>query len=228
VTTVATSTPPTPSDAVTLPSLLGVARHSMPRVFEATLVPTALLYSSVKILGSVWPGAIAALIWAVLIIFGRALRSQRVPGILVLAAIGLAIRTAVAMASESTFIYFLQPIITSMVVAAIYLGTLWTDQPMIARLARDFCPLTEEVAQHPGVRRHFRRLTVMWSGVNIVNGAISLWLLLALQSSTFIAMKTLTVAVVTWSAVAVTVLASLRVCRTEGLRQRSRMNPVRA
>jgi uncharacterized membrane protein len=207
-----------PSGTVTLPTLLGVAKHSFPRVVEATLVPTALLYSSVKFTGSVWPGAIAALVWAVLIIFGRALRAQRVPGILVLAAVGLAIRTAVAMASDSTFIYFLQPIVTSMVVAAIYLGTLRTDRPMIARLARDFCPLTEEVAEHPGVRRHFRHLTVMWSGVNVINAMVSLWLLLALQSSTFVAMKSLTVAAVTWSAVAITVMESLRVCRKEGLR----------
>jgi hypothetical protein len=203
---------------VTLPSLWGVARHSAPRVVEATLIPTGLLYAAVKITGSVWPGAIAALVWAVLLLAGRALRSRRIPGILVLAVIGLAIRTAVAMASGSTFLYFLQPVITTMVVAAVFLASLRTDRPMVARLAQDFCPLTSDITDRVGVKAHFRRLTVMWSAVNVVNGMLTLWLLLALQSSSFLAMKTVTVAGVTWTAVVVTVVASLRVCRTEGLR----------
>jgi uncharacterized membrane protein len=173
----------------------------------------------VKITGSVWPGAIAALAWALLLLVGRALRSRRIPGILVLAVIGLTIRTTVAMASGSTFLYFLQPVITTMVVAVVFLASLRTDRPMVARLAQDFCPLTKDITDRAGVKSHFRRLTVMWSGVNVLNGLITLWLLLALQSSSFLAMKTLTVAVVTYSAVAVTVAASLRVCRKEGLRR---------
>lgn len=204
---------------VILPSLWGVAKHSLPRIVEATLIPTGLLYAAVKITGSVWPGAIAALGWAVLLLVARALRSRRIPGILVLAVIGLAIRTIVAMASGSTFLYFLQPVITTMVVAVVFLVSLRTDRPMVARLAQDFCPLTKDITDRAGVKSHFRRLTVMWSGVNVVNGLITLWLLLALQASSFLALKTVVVAAVTWSAVALTVAASLRVCRKEGLRR---------
>ena len=65
----------------------------------------------------------------------------------------------------------MQPIAATMVLAVVFLGTLLTDRPIIARLAVDFCPLSPEVAVRPAVIQLFRELTVMWAAVHVVNAA---------------------------------------------------------
>ena len=205
--------------AVHLPSLRAVARHAVPNVVEATLIPSALLYTAIAVTGSVWPGAIAALMWGMFRVAARRVKGSRVPGILVLAVIGLLMRTTVAFISGSTFVYFLQPIVTTFVVSALFLVSLRHDRPMVARLAQDFCPLTPEITSRPRVKHLFRRLTLLWCGVNAVNGLVALWLLTHVDPQTYVASKTGAAALVTYSAVAVTIACAIRVTTREGLRR---------
>lgn len=204
---------------VHLPSLRAVARHAVPNVVEATLIPSALLYTAIAVTGSVWPGAIAALVWGVFRVAARRVKGSRVPGVLVLAVIGLLMRTTVAIVSGSTFLYFLQPIVTTFVVSALFLLSLRHDRPMVARLAQDFCPLTPEITGRARVKHLFRRLTLLWCGVNALNGLVALWLLTHVDSQTYVATKTGAAALVTYSAVAVTIACAIRVTAREGLRR---------
>jgi len=68
----------------------------------------------------------------------------------VLAVPGLSIRTAVAFASGSTFVYFLQPVLDNTVVASLFLLSLATARPVVARLAADFFPMTDDIAKPRG------------------------------------------------------------------------------
>ena len=86
-------------------------------------------------------------------------------GLLVLTAIILTGKTVVAFVSQSTFFYFLQPIITDGVVAATFLLSLATARPMVARLAGDFYPMDAELSLRPRMRRLFWHLTAMWAFV---------------------------------------------------------------
>lgn len=208
--------------AVHLPSVRAVARHALPNVLEATMIPSALLYTAIALTGSVWPGAIAAFLWGVARVAARGAKGRRIPGILVLAVIGLTMRTVVAIVSGSTFLYFLQPIVTTFIVAAVHLVSLRYERPMVARLAADFCPLTAEITSRVRVKQLFRRLTLLWCGVNALNGMVALWLLTHLSSQSFVAAKTGAAAVVTYSAVAVTIAAAIRVTAREGLRRAPR------
>ena len=126
----------------------------------------------------------------------------------------------VVVASGSAFIYFLQPIAATTVVGLTFFFSSFTNNPMVDRLAKDFCPLTSDIVARRRVRQLFRRLTIMWAAVNILNAGITCWLLLTQSVAVFVAVKPIAAMVVTWSAVAITVLWSLRVARQEGLRTR--------
>src|SRR6266404_2250687 len=104
----AESAPPADSNTHHLPSLRAIARHALPNLVEATLVPTALFYLGWFTLGR-WAAFAAALVWAYAMLARRMTRRQRVPGLLLLALLGLTVRTVAALATGSTFVYFVQP-----------------------------------------------------------------------------------------------------------------------
>jgi hypothetical protein len=64
--------------------------------------------------------------------------------------------------------------------AALFLGSVAIGRPVIARLARDFCPLAPDVAQRPAVVRLFGGLTLLWAGVHIVTAAMTFGMLTTL------------------------------------------------
>ena len=139
-------------------------------------------------------GAGAAMITALVWTFGNLLRrvvqGHRIPGVLILATIGLIVRTIVALLSGSTFIYFMQPIATTVVLAMVFLGSVLIGQPLVARLAADFCPIDAELHRRPGVMQLFSGLTILWAAVHLANAAATFGLLVSLPVATFVALKT--------------------------------------
>src|SRR5690606_36304461 len=113
-----------------------------------------------------------------------------VPGLLVLGAAGLTARTVVALVSGSVFVYFLQPTLTTVAVAAVFLLSVPAGRPIAERLAADFCPLPDTFTGSPPVRRFFARITVLWAFVQLANAAFSVWLLLTQPVTTYYAAKT--------------------------------------
>jgi hypothetical protein len=205
-----------------LPRLRSIARHALPNLVECTLIPTLIFSFGLRLIGFV-PASIAALAWAYAMLARRLIGRERIPGLLLLTTLGLSVRTAVAVASGSAFIYFLQPITATAIVGLTFLVTSVTRNPLVDRLAKDFCPLDPETAARPGVRRLFRRLTVLWAGVNLVNASVTCWLLFTQPVAVFVAIKPLTALVVTWTGVVATVAWALHVARAEGLRPARRL-----
>jgi hypothetical protein len=199
-----------------LPKLRAIARHAVPNLVECTLVPTLIFSVALQLSGLV-TASLAALGWSYSMLIRRLILRIRIPGLLMLTCLGLTVRTVVVVASGSAFIYFVQPIAATAIVGLTFLASALTTSPMVDRLAKDFCPLTDEIVGRHRVKRHFRRLTVLWAAVNLLNAAVTCWLLLTQSVSVFVAIKPLSAMVVTWSAVAVTVLWSLRVAQQEGL-----------
>ena len=91
----------------------------------ACVVPATLFYVCVRVLG-VWPAIIAALGWTYAAIAWRAATGRRTSGLLLLTAVVMTGRTLIALLSDSTFLYFLQPVIGDGVVAATFLLSLAT------------------------------------------------------------------------------------------------------
>jgi hypothetical protein len=173
-----------------LPSLRVLARRAVPHLIEATLIPLALFYGCLWLAGTT--GAIlAALTWAYAALARRWLTGRPLPGLLLLGAAGLTARTAVALASGSTFVYFLQPSLTTVVVAGAFLISTRAGRPLAERLAADFVVLPPEVLASPVVRRVFVRITVLWGLVNLFNAAATIVLLLSQPMPVYVAARTI-------------------------------------
>ena len=196
--------------------LVAVARRGLPNLIESTVIPAVMFFVLVKTVNA--PTAMAAvLIWAYAAILRRVVRGTKIPAILLLATLGLTVRTAVGLASGSTFAYFIQPIATTVALAAVFLGSVAIGRPVIARLAHDFCPLAPDVADRPAVLRLFGGLTLLWALVHIVTAAITFGMLTTMPVATFVAFKTLACLGVTIGAIVVTVFWALRVVHSEQL-----------
>jgi len=167
-----------------------MARHALPHLIEATFIPLILFYAFLWT-AVVWGALIAALAWSWTAIIRRAVTGQRIPGILVLGTVGITARTIAAFASGSVFIYFLQPSLTTVVVAGAFLLSVPAGRPLAERLAHDFVPLDPEVLHLPSVKKVFIRITLLWAFVNLANAIVSIALLMSQDVGTFVAAKTI-------------------------------------
>ena len=193
-----------------------VTRHVIPRVVEATVIPSAIFYLVWHFAG-IWPALLSAFVWAGGLIARLLARRRPVPALVIFGMLGLTIRTLVSWGSGSMFVYFLQPVLATAVIALTFLGSVLIGRPLVNRIAAEFCPLTEEQAGRKGVQRLFRNLTLFWSAVLLTNAAITLTLLLTLSINNFVTVKTMINPALTVAAVVCTVMWSVRVARREGL-----------
>jgi hypothetical protein len=192
-----------------------VGRRGLPSLIEATIIPSVLFYVFLVSINAS-AAMLAALVWT----YGSALRriagGRRIPALLMLAVAGVTMRTIVGLMS-GTFLYFLQPIATTVALALVFLGSLLFERPIIARMASDFCPLDAEVSARPAVVRLFSGLTILWAGVHLLSAVTMFLLLVSLPTTTFVALKTPISLAMTVSAVVLTVSWSIRTARRENL-----------
>lgn len=182
----------------------------------ACAIPGALFYT-VFSFTDVWTAILSALAWSYGAIAFRALTGRRTSGLLILTAIVMTGRTILAFATDSTFLYFIQPVISDGVVGTTFLLSLVTARPMVSRLAGDFYPMDHELSLRPRIQRLFRRLTMMWAVLCLGKAAMTLWLLQSTSLETFILVKAIAVLTINAVAIGVTIAAAVVVARQEGL-----------
>ena len=178
-----------------LPRLRDLARHAVPHAVEASLIPLVLFYGTLRFMG-VWAALLASLAWCYVGLVRRVVTRQKLPGLLVLAALGLTARTVVAFASGSVFVYFLQPTLTTVLVAGAFLLSVPAGCPLAKRLATDLFPLPEALLARPAIERIFARITLLWGVINLINAAVTLVLLLMMPVETYVLSKAAITAVV--------------------------------
>lgn len=203
-------------DAPARPKLGAVLRHLSLAILTANVIPGVIFYLTL-IAGNIWLALTAALCWCYGAVAWRISTKRRASVLLYLTIIGLTAKTAFAFATGSTYIYFLQPALTDVVVALLFLGSLLTAQPVVARLARDFYPVDDELAGRPRVQRLFWRLTLLWAVVVGTKATLSLWLLNTQSTGDYVAIKTVLNPSLIVAGTTLTVLLSLKVARHEGL-----------
>ena len=182
----------------------------------AVVAPAVLLWAMLAFF-NVSAAVVAALVWMVGVMTWRWATERPVSGLLLLTLGILVLKTGFTLATGNTFVYFAQPVLVDITVAGIFLVSLWSARPAIARLAPEFYPMDAEVAARPQVRAHLRRLTLMWGLVILVKGSITLWLLETLSPVNFVLIKGGAVMTLTLTAALVTVAWSVIVGRREGL-----------
>lgn len=203
------------------PCLVAVARRAGVSLAIGCVVPATVFYTVVCVSG-VWTAILAALGWSYGTLAWRRATGRRTPALLVLTTAVLTARTTVALVADSAFVYFLQPIVLDIAIATVFLLSLRTTRPVIARLAGDFYPVDDELAARPTIVRHFRRLTVLWATMWLAKAAIGLSLLLTQPLETYVLVKGITVLVVNTTAMAATLTAAAFVLRRE-----RRISPLR-
>ena len=198
------------------PGLGTVVRRVSLSLLIAVVVPTVVFYGFFVLTG-VWTAIAAALVWSYGAIAWRAVTRRRTSGLLILAAILLTGRTALSVAADSTWLYFLQPVISDGAVAGLFLLSLASARPMVARLAGDFYPMDHELAMRPRVRRLFWRLTALWAVLGIAKATVTLWLLQSQSLETFLLVKSISMLAVNLLAAFATIGLAALVARQEGL-----------
>jgi hypothetical protein len=192
-----------------------LGRRSLPSLLEATVIPATLFYLCLVHFGS-GVAMLVVLSWSYGAVARRWLLGGRIPTILALAVLGLTVRTILGIMS-GTFVYFMQPILTTVALGVVFLGSLCFGRPIIGRLASDFCPLAPDIAKRPAILRLFTGLTVLWAGVHLLTAVTTFGLLLSLPTSTFVLLKSITSLAITIGAIVLTVSWSIRTARSEDL-----------
>ncbi len=209
------------------PRLVTVVKRVSLSLLIAVVIPAVVFYG-VFVLSGVWTAIIAALAWSYGAIAWRAVTGRRTSGLLILAAILLTCRTALSMLADSTWLYFLQPVISDGFVAALFLLSLASARPMVARLAGDFYPMDHELAMRPRIRKLFWRLTVLWAVLGLAKATMTLWLLQSQTLETFILVKSISMLAINVLAAFATIGFAAVVARQEGLMGSTRLVPVEA
>lgn len=196
--------------------LVALGRSSLPRLLEATVVPTIIFWIVLVTIGAA-PAMIAVFAWMVFALGRRFVRGIEIPSLMLLATVGLCARTLIGVLSGSTFAYFVQPVATALALGAVFAGSAFIGQPVIGRLAADFCHLDADVARRPAVRSLFRGLTLMWAGVHVLTALSTFGMLVTLPTATYVALKTLVSLTITVTAIIATIMWSVRIAQREQL-----------
>jgi hypothetical protein len=143
------------------------------------LVPLVLFYAALWALGPT--GAIcAALAWNYLALLRRIWRRERLPGVLLIATLGLTARSVLALASgNSLFVYFLQPSLATALLGGAFLLSVPLGRPLPAWFVT-----------RPRVHKLFVRISLLWALVSLANAAGTIALLVNVPITTYLAAKT--------------------------------------
>jgi len=197
--------------------LFALTRRLLPYLVESTVVPTVLFYV-VDAATDTRSALLAGLAWSYVAIVRRVAVGRRVPVLLLLAALGLTVRTALYVGTDSAVIYFSQEIIHDFATAAFFAISIVVGRPLVARFARDFCSLDPEVQRRPALNRLFERVTYLWVGVNLASAVSQLSLLLTVSTPVYVGTSTVAAWTITATGAALTIWDVSRTARAEGLR----------
>ena len=193
-----------PAHRFEIPRVTALALHALPRVLESMIAPVVVFYAGLLALG-----LNGALVTAVSWVYGgiavRLVRRRPVPGTLMLAALGVTARAALAAATGSAVVYFLQPTLGTLLVAMSFLASVPMGRPLAAKVAADLVPLPAAFLAHERVHRFFLRMSLLWSLVFTLNTALSLWLLLSQSITVYLWIRTIAVAFLGAAAVVISV-----------------------
>ena len=175
--------------AVRIPTFTQLARRGGPQILEGALIPLGLFLLAMKVAGLA-SAIIVGLGWEVVVVCRRLVLRRPIPGIMMVGAALLFVRSTLALATGSAFLYFVQPAVGTACVASAFLLSVVVHRPLARRFAGDFLDIPTEVHADARVSSYFQRCSMMWAGVGFTNAAVTLWLLLSQSTATYLAAKT--------------------------------------
>jgi uncharacterized membrane protein len=169
--------PPTTTVVEELVIELGEIRPALKRAarlfVETVAVPTGLLFLMLHTVGLL-AGLVAVLGWCVLTVSVRWIAGSHMPGTLIVCAGMLCARATIALIMSSALVYLIQPVIGSVLMAALFMGTAFAGRPITMRLAHDFVKLPRQVLHHRGIRRMFTQVAILWGIGRLIDAGMSI------------------------------------------------------
>lgn len=150
-----------------------VIRDALLLLTETVVVPTAILYASMRTVGTV-AGLAGVIAWCLLTMALRWMFGARVPSTLLLVVGILVARTAVALAFTSVWLFLIQPIAASALMAVVFVGSALIGRPITQRLAQDFVHLPERLLADRRMQRVFMEVALIWGFSRMLDAGISL------------------------------------------------------
>jgi hypothetical protein len=193
-----------------LPTVKSVAWRAIPKLLEGVFIPTLVFLTLLKF-GGPWAAMIGAFLWSALVISTRMALGRKVPTLVAIGLAVLGLRTIVAVAAQSSFVYFVQPPLMSTIVGLALIASAIAGRPIVLRIARDFCPIPDDAMSHGHLRRCFLGLSFVWGAVQLLNAAMTLWLLLSQSLGTFVVIRTTVAHTMTATAILISVVWIRRV-----------------
>ena len=179
----------TSTETVHLPPLRSMAIGAVPRLVEGVLAPTAIFLVLLHFFGV--PAAIVGgFLWSASVIVIRRMLGRRIPALVMVGVGVLFLRTVLSLATGSSFLYFLQPTLGTAVAGIVILSSAVLGQPVVLRIARDFCPLPEDTMSDVHLRRFFLGISLLWGVTQLINAGVTLWLLVSQSVGTYVVART--------------------------------------
>lgn len=158
---------------IEVPHLRYTVTRALMLLLETVVAPTLLFMLLLHFVGLV-PGLAAVLGWSALVIGVRRLLRKELPRTLLLSTGMLAGRACVALITSSAVLYVLQPVIGSVVMFLLFVGSAVMGKPITARLARDFVHLPAELFADRKVRRVFSHVALLWGGSRLLDAGMTI------------------------------------------------------
>ncbi len=181
-------TSPIGTSRVVIPGMGAIVRHAWPTIIIGKVIPVVLFLAFFSWVG-VSSAIIVALAWSLGVVAYQRMKGERVAGLVLMSVIGNTAKTIVALLTGSLFVYFVQPTISTTLIGLAFLVSVPLGIPMAERLIKDFCPFDDETAANPELNRFFSIASLLWAATSLLNGAVTLYLLLTQSVTGFVILK---------------------------------------
>ena len=205
---------------IDLPPLRPALTNAALLLLEAIVVPTAIFAVLLPVAGLTW-ALLGSLGWCWATVALRMARRRGTPGTLLLTTSMFTARTVLALVTSSAFVYLAQPIVGSVCMAALFVGSAMAGRPLTLRLARDFVHVPAHLIDRARVRRMFRDVAILWGLSRVVTALLSFQMLRVGTDAGLFARGVVS-PLVTVLAVAVCTWWGWRSLRADGVRLRVR------
>lgn len=158
---------------IEVPHLRATVTRALLLLLETVVVPTLLFMLLLHFVGLV-PGLAAVLGWSALVLGTRRLMRKELPRTLLLSTGALVGRACMALVTSSAVLYVLQPVVGSVAMFLLFVGSAAMGKPVTARLARDFVHLPAELFAHRTVRRVFINVALLWGGSRLLDAGMTI------------------------------------------------------
>lgn len=158
---------------IEIPHWRATITRAVRMALETAVIPTLLLVLLLHYVGLV-AGLCAVLGWCAFVIGTRRALGKELPHTLLLCTGMLAGKAALALVTSSAVVYVLQPVVGSILMFLLFVGSAMAGKPITARLARDFVHLPAELFTNNAVRKVFINVALLWGGSRLIDAAMTL------------------------------------------------------